>query len=41
MVEVKVKGTYADSSILVGESITNIAKHLPSQGVFVLTDDKV
>jgi 3-dehydroquinate synthase len=41
MVEVKVKGTYADSSILVGESITNIAKHLPASGVFVLTDDKV
>lgn len=41
MVEVKVKGTYADSSILVGESIGNIQQYLPAEGVFVLTDEKV
>lgn len=41
MVEVKVKGAYAESSILVGESIANIGKYLPESGVFVLTDEKV
>lgn len=41
MVEVEVKGMQARSTVLVGESVANIAKHLPSSGVFVLTDEKV
>lgn len=41
MVEVKVKGTYAESVILVGEAIGNVHKYLPLDGVFVITDEKV
>lgn len=41
MVEVKIEGTAADSSILVGESIRNLGKYLPTSGVFVITDDRV
>lgn len=41
MVEVKVNGTYTDSSILIGESIQNVGKYIPPTGVFVVTDEKV
>ena len=41
MVEVKVKGTDAESSILIGETIANVGNYLPSTGVYVLTDKKV
>lgn len=41
MVEVKVSGTQANSSVFIGESIQNIGKYLPSTSIFVITDLKV
>lgn len=41
MEKIPVKGQYTESVVLVGESLKNFRQHIPSQKVFVITDQNI
>jgi 3-dehydroquinate synthase len=41
MREINIKGGTGDSSILIGESIDNLSRYLPTDRILVITDEKV
>ena len=41
METIQVKGKISESTIIVGESISNLSKYIPSKGVYIITDENV
>ncbi len=41
METIQVKGKKSESTIIVGESISNLSKYIPSKGVYIITDENV
>ncbi|KAB2869990.1 MAG: 3-dehydroquinate synthase, partial [Bacteroidales bacterium] len=38
---IQVKGKISESTIIVGESISNLSKYIPGKGVYIITDENV